>query len=78
MNFIHNDLGLLNGGELVEVRLSSQANVRLMDSTTSPRIASAGIAATTVAVCNGPLAACGSPMPVIGTLQSTWTDIAAV
>jgi Domain of unknown function (DUF1883) len=32
MNFIHNDLGMLNGGELVEVLLSSQANVRLMDS----------------------------------------------
>jgi Domain of unknown function (DUF1883) len=32
MNFLHNDLGMLNGGELVEVSLSSQANVRLMDS----------------------------------------------
>jgi hypothetical protein len=32
MNFIHNDLGTLNGGGLVEVSLSSQANVRLMDS----------------------------------------------
>ena len=32
MNFIHNDLGVLNGGEVVEVTLSSQANVRLMDS----------------------------------------------
>ncbi len=32
MDFIHNDLGMLNGGELVEVSLSSQANVRLMDS----------------------------------------------
>lgn len=32
MNFLHNDLGNLNGGELIEVTLSSQANVRLMDS----------------------------------------------
>lgn len=32
MDFIHNDLGVLNGGELVEVTLSSQANVKLMDS----------------------------------------------
>jgi Domain of unknown function (DUF1883) len=32
MNFIHNDLGQLRGGELVEVTLSSQANVKLMDS----------------------------------------------
>jgi hypothetical protein len=32
MNFLHNDLGSLNGGEVVEVTLSSAANVRLMDS----------------------------------------------
>jgi hypothetical protein len=32
MQFVYNDLGLLNGGELVEVTLSSQANVKLMDS----------------------------------------------
>lgn len=32
MNFLHNDLGMLNGGELVEVSLTSQANVRRMDS----------------------------------------------
>lgn len=32
MNFLHNDLGLLDGGETVEVTLSSAANVRLMDS----------------------------------------------
>jgi hypothetical protein len=32
MQFVHNDLGLLHGGELVEVTLSSQANVKLMDS----------------------------------------------
>jgi hypothetical protein len=32
MQFIHNDLGNLSGGEVVEVSLSSQANVRLMDS----------------------------------------------
>lgn len=32
MNFLHNDLGHLTGGEVVEVTLSSQANVRLMDS----------------------------------------------
>jgi Domain of unknown function (DUF1883) len=31
MQFVHNDLGLLNGGELVEVTLSNQANVKLMD-----------------------------------------------
>jgi hypothetical protein len=31
MQFVHNDLGVLNGGEVVEVTLSSQANVRLMD-----------------------------------------------
>ena len=32
MEFVHNDLGILRGGELVEVTLSSQANVKLMDS----------------------------------------------
>lgn len=32
MNFVHNDLGVLNGNEIVEVTLSSAANVRLMDS----------------------------------------------
>jgi hypothetical protein len=32
MQFIHNDLGNLSGGEVVEVSLSSQANVKLMDS----------------------------------------------
>jgi hypothetical protein len=32
MNFLHNDLGFLNGGEVVEVTLSAAANVRLMDS----------------------------------------------
>ncbi|WP_454651549.1 DUF1883 domain-containing protein [Bradyrhizobium liaoningense] len=32
MQFIHNDLGQLHGGELIEVTLSSQANVKLMDS----------------------------------------------
>ncbi|MBJ7403412.1 MAG: DUF1883 domain-containing protein [Bradyrhizobium sp.] len=31
MNFIHNDLGYLNGGEVVEVSLDHAANVRLMD-----------------------------------------------
>ena len=31
MNFIHNDLGHLNGGEVVEVSLYHAANVRLMD-----------------------------------------------
>ena len=30
MQFLHNDLGQLRGGEIVEVTLSSQANVRLM------------------------------------------------
>lgn len=32
MNFLHNDLGQLDGGEIVEVTLSNAANVRLMDS----------------------------------------------
>jgi hypothetical protein len=32
MNFLHNDLGHLHGGEIVEVTLSHAANVRLMDS----------------------------------------------
>jgi hypothetical protein len=32
MQFIHNDLGHRSGGEIVEVTLSAQANVRLMDS----------------------------------------------
>jgi hypothetical protein len=32
MNFIHNDLGILNGNEVVEVTLSAAANVKLMDS----------------------------------------------
>ncbi|WP_366518499.1 DUF1883 domain-containing protein [Bradyrhizobium sp.] len=31
MRFVHNDLGMLRGGELVEVTLSNQANVKLMD-----------------------------------------------
>ena len=31
MNFLHNDLGHLNGGEVVEVSLDHTANVRLMD-----------------------------------------------
>lgn len=32
MNFLHNDLGQLHGGEVVEVSLDHAANVRLMDS----------------------------------------------
>ncbi len=32
MNFLHNDLGLLDGGEVVEVTLDKAANVKLMDS----------------------------------------------
>jgi hypothetical protein len=31
MPFIHNDLGILEGGELIEVTLDKAANVRLMD-----------------------------------------------
>ncbi|WP_315803018.1 DUF1883 domain-containing protein [Bradyrhizobium sp. SZCCHNS3002] len=31
MNFIHNDLGYLTGGQVVEVSLDHVANVRLMD-----------------------------------------------
>jgi hypothetical protein len=31
MNFLHNDLGHLNGGEVVVVSLDHAANVRLMD-----------------------------------------------
>ena len=31
MQFIHNDLGNRQGGEIVEVTLTSGANVRLMD-----------------------------------------------
>ena len=31
MNFLHNDLGYLNGGEVIEVNLDHAANVRLMD-----------------------------------------------
>lgn len=32
MQFVHNDLGLLNGGEVVEITLANQADVKLMDS----------------------------------------------
>ena len=32
MNFLHNDLGFLDGDEVVEVTLDHAANVRLMDS----------------------------------------------
>lgn len=32
MQFIHNDLGYLDGSEVVEVTLDSAANVKLMDS----------------------------------------------
>lgn len=32
MNFLHNDLGQLDGGEVVEVTLDKAANVKLMDS----------------------------------------------
>ena len=32
MQFIHNDLGFLNGNEVVEVTLDSAANIKLMDS----------------------------------------------
>jgi hypothetical protein len=32
MQFVHNDLGILSGGEVVEITLASQANVKLMDS----------------------------------------------
>jgi hypothetical protein len=31
MQFIHNDLGQRQGGDVVEVKLTSGANVRLMD-----------------------------------------------
>lgn len=31
MNFVHNDLGFLNSGAVVEVSLDHAANVRLMD-----------------------------------------------
>lgn len=31
MNFLHNDLGVLSGGETIEVTLTAAANVRLMD-----------------------------------------------
>jgi Domain of unknown function (DUF1883) len=31
MSFLHNDLGYLNGGAVVEVSLDHVANVRLMD-----------------------------------------------
>lgn len=32
MNFLHNDLGHLDGDEIVEVTLTGAANIRLMDS----------------------------------------------
>jgi Domain of unknown function (DUF1883) len=32
MNFLHNDLGFLDGNQVVEVILSNAANVKLMDS----------------------------------------------
>jgi Domain of unknown function (DUF1883) len=32
MNFLHNDLGTLDDDQIVEVTLSSAANVKLMDS----------------------------------------------
>lgn len=31
MNFVHNDLGYLEAGQIVEVTLANAANVRLMD-----------------------------------------------
>ena len=31
MSFLHNDLGHLGGGEVIEVTLSNAANVKLMD-----------------------------------------------
>jgi hypothetical protein len=31
MGFVHNDLGYLDGGEVVEISLDHAANVRLMD-----------------------------------------------
>jgi hypothetical protein len=35
MNFLHNDLGTLDDDQIVEVTLSSAANVKLMDSSNS-------------------------------------------
>jgi hypothetical protein len=32
MQFLHNDLGYLSGGEVIEVTLDTAANVKLMDS----------------------------------------------
>ena len=32
MNYLYKDLGTLHGGEIVEVRLNGQANVKLMTS----------------------------------------------
>lgn len=32
MQFIHTDLGVMQGGEIVEITLSTGANVRLLDS----------------------------------------------
>ena len=32
MDFLHNDLGYLNGNEVVEVTLANAANVKLLDS----------------------------------------------
>lgn len=32
MNFLHNDLGILDGNEVIEVTLDKAANVKLLDS----------------------------------------------
>lgn len=37
MNFLHNDLGILNGDKVVEVTLDKAANVKLMDSSNFSR-----------------------------------------
>ena len=37
MNFLHNDLGILDGDQIVEVTLDKAANVKLMDSSNFSR-----------------------------------------
>jgi hypothetical protein len=37
MQFLHTDLGILDGDEVIEVTLSNAANVRLMDSSNFQR-----------------------------------------
>ncbi len=74
MQFIHNDLGHLGGDEVVEVTLSSAANVKLMDSATSAAIGMGVSTGTTVDTSPDPLSGWRYPTLVTGTLPLIWGD----